>query len=103
MLEDFRDIIVLKGVPQVIVSKNPTSYKLIGKGAQGAVFRLTRDRCVKIYAKEEHVAMEQEVLQAAKGSEFFPVLYESGKNYTVMEYISGESLYEYLKKGKKSQ
>ncbi|EEG78110.1 hypothetical protein [Dethiobacter alkaliphilus] len=100
-MEDFRDIIVVKGSPQVIVSKNPTSYQLIGKGKQGAVFRLSPKRCVKIYPQEEHAAMEQEVLRAAKGSQFFPVLYEWGKNYTVMEYIEGQSLYEHLKEGNK--
>lgn len=100
-MEDFKQIIVKKGSPRVVVINNPTSYKFIGNGLQGAVFKLSSDRCVKIYPVEEHAAREQEVLKIAKGSEFFPKLYESGRNYTVMEFIPGVSLIEYLEKEKK--
>ncbi|MGF7185882.1 putative Ser/Thr protein kinase [Desulfitispora alkaliphila] len=95
-MDDFKEIIVTKGSPKVRVKKNPTSYKLIGKGIQGAVFKISSERCVKIYPEEKHAAMEQAVLQAAKGSQYFPMLYESGKNYTVMEFVSGITLRDYL-------
>ena len=31
---------------------NPTNYELIGKGFQGAIFRLSEGRCVKIFVKK---------------------------------------------------
>ena len=42
--KDFKSIII-KAVPgaQVEVVQNPTAHRLIGKGLQGAVFRLTSD------------------------------------------------------------
>ncbi len=97
VMSTFQDIVVKRGRSGVRVEKNPTPYPLIGKGIQGAVFKLSENRCVKIYPLAEHAASEQEVLRAAKTSKFFPKLYESGKHYTVMEYIEGVSLDEYFR------
>ncbi|MFC7394403.1 RIO1 family regulatory kinase/ATPase [Scopulibacillus cellulosilyticus] len=83
---------------QVEVVHNPTSYPLIGKGLQGAVFKLSKDRCVKIYAREKDALKERQALTALQDSPIVPKLYESGSNYIVMEYIEGPTLLEYLKK-----
>ncbi|SDN59577.1 Predicted Ser/Thr protein kinase [Paenibacillus sp. yr247] len=100
VMEDFRNITVTEGSPLII--HNPTTYKLLGQGAQGAVFQLSSDRCVKIYAREKDVLREKKVLAAAKASNspFFPELYETGRNYVVMEFLKGPTLPEYLKEKK---
>lgn len=95
-MEDFTSICVEKG-EKVEVVHNPTSYPLIGRGKQGAVFKISSDRCVKIYAKKKNVLNESKVLKAAQESPIVPKLYEVGTNYIVMEYIEGPSLTKYLK------
>ncbi|MFD0694222.1 AarF/UbiB family protein [Paenibacillus sp. GCM10027628] len=100
-MEDFRSITVSKGKPLQI--DNPTSYNLIGQGAQGAVFQLSSKRCVKIYLKNEDAIRENHVLKIVNdaNSPFFPKVYETGSNYIVMEYIKGPTLSQYLSKKKR--
>lgn len=98
-MEDFKSISVVKGIKKVDVLNNPTPYPLIGKGAQGAVFKISSDRCVKVYAKPEFALQEGEVLKTAQDSSIIPRLYEVGANYVVMEYLEGPTLFEYLQSG----
>jgi RIO-like serine/threonine protein kinase len=96
MVDDFQSIIVCPGKP-VIVKENPTSYPLIGRGLQGAVFRLSRKCCVKIYSKTKYYLREREVLiKVGQESDIFPNVYESGPKYIVMEYLTGPSLEDCL-------
>lgn len=95
-VDDFHKITVEKTKKGLKII-NPTNYKLLGKGVQGAVFKLSEDRCVKIYAKERHWQRERESLQAGQVSSIVPRVYEVGKNYIVMEYIDGQPLKTYLK------
>jgi predicted Ser/Thr protein kinase len=96
MMEDFKSITVNKGIKTLEVD-NPTSFPLIGMGAQGAVFKLSEDRCVKIYINTLQAKMELEALQAGQHLPFFPRLYEHGENYIVMEYFNAPTLKEYLR------
>ncbi|MEH7380626.1 RIO1 family regulatory kinase/ATPase [Bacillus sp. JJ1533] len=96
-MENFKSIRVLrKGDNEVEIVHNPTSFPLIGKGKQGAVFKLSSDQCVKVYANQVNVLKESEVLKAAQESGIVPNLYEVGENYIIMEYIEGSSIKEYL-------
>ncbi|MGZ4161268.1 MAG: hypothetical protein ACXVNF_10815, partial [Neobacillus sp.] len=66
-MEDFESIRVVsrrKG-DKVEVVHNPTSYPLIGRGNQGAVFKISSDQCVKIFPKPMHAQSESEALKAA--------------------------------------
>src|SRR5690242_4306703 len=95
-VDDFTQIVVTPGKP-VKVPINPTSYPLIGKGLQGAVFKLSDDRVVKIYSKKIYCLREKLVLaQVGEKSAIIPTVYESGENYIIMEYLTGPSLQEYL-------
>jgi predicted Ser/Thr protein kinase len=95
-VEDFKSIRVLrKGDNEVEIVHNPTSLPLIGKGKQGAVFKLSSDQCVKVYANQANVLKESEVLKIAQAG-FVPKLYEVGENYIIMEYIEGSTIKEYL-------
>ncbi|WHZ02462.1 hypothetical protein QNH48_26565 [Neobacillus sp. YX16] len=96
MMEDFRLIKVAKG-PKTLLIDNPTSYSLIGMGAQGAVFKLSEERCVKIYSSTLQAQMELEALKTGQHLSFFPRLYGYGDNYIVMEYFNAPTLKEYLR------
>lgn len=94
-MKDFTSITVTK--PEKLLEiNNPTSLSLIGKGSQGAVFKLSEEKCVKIYVDPLQAKMEQEALKAAKKNPFMPKVYETGKNYIVMEYFNGPCLKDYL-------
>jgi len=93
---DFRLIKVTKG-PKTLLIDNPTNYPLIGMGAQGAVFKLSEERCVKIYSNTLQAQMELEALKAGQHLSFFPRLYGYGENYIVMEYFNAPTLKEYLR------
>ncbi|MCM3691851.1 hypothetical protein [Neobacillus niacini] len=95
-MEDFRLIQVTKG-PKTLLIDNPTSYPLIGMGAQGAVFKLSEERCVKIYSNTLQAQMELEALKTGQHLSFFPRLYGYGDNYIVMEYFNAPTLKEYLR------
>lgn len=98
-MEDFRSISVtseiIKGKNKLKVH-NPTSYPMIGIGAQGAVFRLSSNKCVKIYKDPHTVIWESKALEAAQGGRYFPKLFQTGNNFVVMEYLEGPTLRDYL-------
>ena len=95
-MTDFKSIQVTKGIKTLEIV-NPTSYPLIGMGAQGAVFKLSEDRCVKIYTNPLQAKMEMEALKAGQHLSFFPRLYEYGDNYNVIDYFNAPTLKEYLR------
>ena len=95
-MSDFKSIRVTKRGKSLKIY-NPTNYKLIGKGAQGAVFKLSEDKCVKIYADEVQATMERRALRAGRHFSFFPKVYRTGRNYIVMEYFNAPTLKEYLR------
>lgn len=100
-MNDFR-LITVTEIPQTndLNVHNPTSFKLLGKGSQGAVFQLSDDTCVKIYADPRNVSWEKQALAAVEGSPFFPVMHEAGPNYIIMEYCKGQTMWQYLKENK---
>ena len=75
-------------------------YKFIGDGADGEVYQLTANTCIKIFYKEETQKKELEALKLGQSSNVIPRLYEYGTNYIVMEYVNGISLSKQLKKEK---
>ncbi|WP_071393138.1 hypothetical protein [Bacillus tuaregi] len=95
-MADFKSIKVTKGEKTLLID-NPTPYPLIGAGTQGAVFKLSEKKCVKIYSDELQAKMEAEALKAGQKLPFFPRLYETGRNYVVMEYFNAPTLKEYLR------
>ncbi|MEH7112289.1 hypothetical protein V7124_07890 [Neobacillus niacini] len=95
-MTDFTSIKVTKGIKTLNID-NPTNYSLIGMGAQGAVFKLSEERCVKIYTNPLQAQMELEALKAGQHLSFFPRLYKHGENYIVMDYYNAPTLKEYLR------
>ncbi|GAM15534.1 hypothetical protein [Mesobacillus selenatarsenatis] len=95
-MKEFKTIKVTKGIKTLIID-NPTNYPLIGMGSQGAVFKLSEGKCVKIYTDQLQAKMEAEALKAGQHLPFFPRLYETGANFVVMEYFNAPTLKEYLR------
>ncbi|WP_404332388.1 hypothetical protein [Mesobacillus maritimus] len=95
-MEDFKTIKVTKGIKSLAID-NPTAYPLIGMGSQGAVFKLSDEKCVKIYTDSIQAKMEAEALKAGQHFPFFPKLFDTGPNYIVMEYFNAPTLKEYLR------
>jgi len=76
-MDDFRTISVSrKKGHSTKIKKNRTNYKLIGKGAQGAVFKIFSNKCVKIYNNSKHKKVEEIVLNLAKDSSIFPNMFK---------------------------
>jgi RIO-like serine/threonine protein kinase len=95
-MSDFKSIIVTPGKPVNILT-NPSTHPLIGKGIQGAVFKISDDRCVKVYAKKTYCRREGNVFRKiGMESTIVPKVYEIGTNYIIMEYLTGPSLREHL-------
>ncbi|PHD54921.1 hypothetical protein COF61_30740 [Bacillus toyonensis] len=96
---DFRNISVLHGGSgNGVKIDSAITQTLIGKGHQGAVYRVSEDQCVKIYGKIEHVNREKNVLLSSQHLSFIPKVFETGSNYILMEYLSGPDLNTFLKK-----
>ncbi|MCU5409277.1 hypothetical protein OCA16_32930 [Bacillus cereus] len=95
-MKDFKSITVTKGKKSLEIH-NPTTYSLIGMGSQGAVFKLTEDKCVKIYSDPVQAKMEAKILKAGQHLPFMPVVYDTGSNYIIMEYFNAPTLKDYLK------
>lgn len=95
-MDDIHKITIEKTKKGLIIN-NPTPYELIGKGMQGAVFRLSKDRCLKKYAKERHCLRESKALNAGQDSSIVPRVFKVGANYIVMEFIKGQPLKDYLR------
>ncbi len=95
--QDFTQIKIYAGKGKVKYN-NPTSYKYLGRGYTGAVFKLSTRKCVKIFAEKEKLGTEAKALRIGECSPVIPKLYEIGPNYIIMEYIEGPNLYNYLKR-----
>jgi putative serine/threonine protein kinase len=98
-MNDFEKIVAKK--KGAITIKNMDGYTMIGKGADGSVFQLTPEKCVKIFVNEETRKKELNALQEGQSSSVIPRLYDFGSNYIVMEFVNGGNLKAYLKKEKK--
>ena len=95
---DFREIAVRSGGSgKGVKVESNVPLPLIGKGHQGAVFRVSEDRCVKLYGKEHQCEQEKEVLLSCQDLSFIPTVYETGPNYVVMEFLNGPDLNSFLK------
>jgi predicted Ser/Thr protein kinase len=100
-MDDYRRISVTKDMNNKLLIKNPTNFALIGQGSQGAIFKLDSNRCIKVYESKDIAKKEKEAYLKALKSPIMPLLYETGYKYTIIEYINGPNLKDYLlEKGK---
>ncbi|MBT2734800.1 RIO1 family regulatory kinase/ATPase [Bacillus sp. ISL-7] len=98
-MKDFEKIVAKnKGT---VTIQDLSGYTMIGKGADGSVFQLTPEKCVKVFVNEDTQKKELSALQIGQSSPIIPKLYEYGSNYIVMEFVKGYNLKHLLKKEKK--
>lgn len=79
------------------------SLKLVGKGRSAFVFRIRgTDRVIKVFFQNYiHLAKEEvEIYQMLAGIDYYPSIYDAGKNYFVMDYIAGNTLFECMTNGR---
>jgi hypothetical protein len=75
---------------------NNSTLLMIGKGRQGAVFKLNDDICAKVYGESDDCEREYHALSLGKDKPLFPKVYDKGKYFIVMEFVKGVDLREYL-------
>ncbi|NHC42085.1 kinase [Bacillus sp. MM2020_1] len=98
-MKDFEKIVTKnKGT---VTIQDLSGYKMLGKGADGSVFQLTPEKCVKVFVNEDTRKKELAALQLGQSSPIIPILYEYGTNYIVMEFVKGYNLKHHLRKEKK--
>lgn len=84
-----------------LANMDPT-LEPIGQGRSAYAFRIRNtDKVLKVFFPPFHdIAKEEaEIYRQLSGSHFYPVLYESGENYIVIDYIDGKTLYDCLVDG----
>jgi predicted Ser/Thr protein kinase len=99
-MKEFEKITITHGPSIELLVNNPTELRLIDKGAHGAVFMLSKEKCVKIYADANNAELEANSYKLGQDSDIMPKLYEAGNNYIIMEFIPGISLWKYLSEKK---
>mgnify|MGYP001316322840 CR=1 FL=1 len=77
---------------------NLKKLDFVGKGVHGKVYRLDRNRCIKVCKSTKDMQMEYNVLKHAAGYPQFPKVYECQGKYMIREYIDGENIIAYIKK-----
>lgn len=87
----------------VEVLKKPDGWLCAGAGNSAAVFRHGDypDIAVKVFSDTcQHIAREESEVYRKLGNFFsYPQFYGSGKNFLIMQYIPGLSIYECLLRG----
>lgn len=74
----------------------------IGVGRSAVVFRIgSTNKVLKVfYPDYHHLAKEEAMIyEELADISYFPTLYEYGSNYLVIDYISGETIFDCLVKG----
>ncbi|RFU62975.1 protein kinase family protein [Peribacillus glennii] len=78
------------------------SLELIGKGRSAYVFRIRKtDKALKVFFPHHtNVAREEaEIYKMLQDISYYPTLYDSGRNYLVIDFIEGQTLFECLVNG----
>jgi RIO-like serine/threonine protein kinase len=71
---------------------------LVGVGTHGKVYRLDKNRCIKICKKTKDMQLEYRVLKYVDGYPQFPKIYECKGRYMIREYVDGPNIIDYIKK-----
>lgn len=76
--------------------ENNSSLEMIGKGRQGAVFKINADMCMKVYGEIDDCDREYYALSLGKTTTLLPKVHCKGENFVVMDMVYGVDLREYL-------
>ncbi|MET1013366.1 MAG: protein kinase family protein [Paenisporosarcina sp.] len=78
------------------------SLTLIGTGRSAFVFQINEsNQAIKVFFPEfKHIAEEEaEIYRKLEGISYFPIIYASGENYLVMDFIEGRTLFRCINDG----
>ncbi|MDZ5472813.1 protein kinase family protein [Bacillus sp. 31A1R] len=87
---------------QILLNKKDPELSLMGKGRSAFAFRIgATNKVLKVFFPAfTHLAeKEASIYQQLIGIPYFPILYEWGANYIVIDYIEGNTLFQCLQKG----
>lgn len=85
----------MKKADVAVINNSP--LEMIGKGRQGAVFKVNDDICVKVFGNPEDCEHEYYALSLGQKSNLFPRIYAKDSSYIAMELIKGVDFREYLR------
>lgn len=83
--------------------RSDDSLTLVGTGRSAYVFKIkSSNKVIKIFfPRFAHIASEEAgIYKLLKDISYFPMIYESGPNYIVMEFIEGLTLFQCITHGK---
>ena len=69
---------------------------LLGSGAEGAVYLTPEGYAIKVFRNASLAQKEEEILNIAASSGYFPKSIIRISNILIREYVSGDNLYEYI-------
>lgn len=94
------DQIIRKLCPSNRVKLNPKDIRFVGTGAEGTVYKIDEELCIKIYHRNKKGSLKQGLYNQQLGNTICicPKVFLWGEDYFVMEYFSSPSLLNYLKK-----
>lgn len=75
---------------------NIEELELLGTGTQGKVYKIDKQRCIKIFRSKKECKEELKALMMCQSDIHFPRLYKYGDDYIIREYIEGVELDKYL-------
>jgi predicted Ser/Thr protein kinase len=87
---------------RVLLNDKDQSLETIGMGRSAFAFKIkSTDKVIKVFFPQYvHIAREEaEIYNILQGVPYYPALYESGKNYLVIDYIEGHTFFSCLEKG----
>ncbi|WP_257988300.1 protein kinase family protein [Bacillus sp. V33-4] len=87
---------------QTMLMRKDCDLEFIGAGRSAFVFKIrSTDKVLKVFFPPftEVAKEEAEVYKALGETPFYPVLYDSGDNYIVIDFVQGNTLFSCLEKG----
>jgi len=75
---------------------NNSSLEMIGKGRQGAVFKIDEKLCMKVYGEVDDCDREHYAMSLGEHTSLLPKVHCKGENFIVMDMVYGVDLREYL-------
>jgi hypothetical protein len=96
ILKEVKEIKVQKFDDEDVSVVNNSSLEMIGKGRQGAVFKINSEMCMKVYGENDDCEREYYALSLGKATTLIPKVHCKGENFVVMDMVYGLDLREYL-------
>jgi serine/threonine protein kinase len=87
---------------RVILNDKDSSLEFIGAGRSAFVFKIkSTNKVIKVFFPDfVKIAHEEaEIYKVLDNTPYYPTLYDSGRNFLVIDYIEGNTLFSCLEKG----